>query len=128
MRVLIADDDRVTVQLLTSVLKANGYEVRAAYDSMQAFMFAVRETPDAIILDIGMPGGGGLNVLQRLKSSTKTHAIPVVVLTALTDPKLPDQAKALGADAFIMKPVVADQLRSTLERVLEPPQPDGAGA
>ena len=128
MRVLIADDDRVTVQLVASVLKANGYEVRAAYDSMQAFMFAVRETPDAIILDIGMPGGGGLNVLQRLKSSTKTHAIPVVVLTALTDPKLPDQAKALGADAFIMKPVVADQLRSTLERVLEPPQPDGAGA
>lgn len=128
MRVLIADDDRVTVQLLTSVLKANGYEVRAAYDSMQAFMFAVRETPDAIILDIGMPGGGGLNVLQRLKASTKTHAIPVVVLTALTDPKLPEQAKALGADAFIMKPVVADQLRGTLERVLEPPQPDGAGA
>lgn len=126
MLVLIADDDQVTVQLVSSVLKANGYDVRAAYDSLQAVTLAMRDPPDAIILDIAMPAGGGWSVLERLKASSKTRAIPVVVLTALTDPQLPARAKALGADAFLVKPVAPNELRSTLERLLNPPPPDGA--
>ena len=125
MLVLIADDDQVTVQLLSSLLKANGYDVRAAYDSMQAVMLAMRDPPDAIILDIAMPAGGGWSVLQRLKASSKTRAIPVVVLTALSDPTLPEQAKTLGADAFLAKPVAPKELRSTLDRFLNPPPPAG---
>lgn len=125
MLVLIADDDQVTVQLVSSLLKANGYEVRAAYDSMQAVMLAMRDPPDAIILDIAMPAGGGWSVLQRLKASSKTMGIPVVVLTALTDPTLPEQARALGADAFLGKPVAPNQLRGTLDRLLHPPPPPG---
>jgi two-component system KDP operon response regulator KdpE len=125
MLVLIADDDRVTVQWASSVLKANGHEVTAAYDGMQAVMLAMRTPPDAIILDIGMPGGSGLTVLQRLRASTKTGTIPVVVLTALTDPALPAQAKALGADEFLAKPVTADQLRSALDRLLHRPPSAG---
>ncbi|HMA41723.1 MAG TPA: response regulator [Gemmatimonadales bacterium] len=126
MLVLIADDDQVTVQLVSSVLKANGYDVRAAYDSLQAVTLALRDPPDAIILDIAMPAGGGWSVLERLKASSKTRAIPVVVLTALTDPQLPARARALGADAFLVKPVAPNELRSTLERLLNPPPPDGA--
>lgn len=125
MLVLIADDDQVTVQLLSSLLKANGYDVRAAYDSMQAVMLAMRDSPAAIILDIAMPAGGGWSVLQRLKASSKTRGIPVVVLTALSDPTLSEKAKALGADAFLAKPVAPNELRSTLDRFLNPPPPAG---
>ncbi|HEY6060241.1 MAG TPA: response regulator [Gemmatimonadales bacterium] len=125
MLVLIADDDQVTVQLVSSVLKANGYDVRAAYDSLQAVTLAMRDPPDAIILDLAMPAGGGWSVLERLKASSKTRGIPVVVLTALTDPQLPARAKALGADAFLVKPVAPNELRNTLERFLNPPPPDG---
>ena len=125
MLVLIADDDQVTVQVVSSVLKANGYDVRAAYDSLQAVTLAMRDPPDAIILDIAMPAGGGWSVLERLRASSKTRAIPVVVLTALTDPQLPARAKVLGADAFLVKPVVPNELRRTLERFLNPPPPDG---
>jgi CheY-like chemotaxis protein len=125
MLVLIADDDRVTVQLLSSVLKVNGYDVRAAYDSLQAVSLAMREPPDAIILDIAMPAGGGWSVLQRLKASSKTRAIPVVVLTALTDPSLPEHAKRLGADAFLTKPVDPGQLRTALDRFADRPPPAG---
>ena len=125
MLVLIADDDQVTVQLVSGVLKANGYDVRAAYDSLQAVTLAMRDPPDAIILDIAMPAGGGWSVLQRLKASSKTRAIPVVVLTALTDPQLPAQAKALGADAFLLKPVAPSELRSTVDGFFNPPPPDG---
>src|SRR2546422_8557667 len=60
MHVLIADDDHVTVQLLSSVLKASGFELTIARDAMQAVMMAMRNPPDAVILDIGMPGGSGL--------------------------------------------------------------------
>lgn len=128
MLVLIADDDQVTVQMVASVLKATGHDVRAAYDSLQAVTQAMRDPPDAIILDIAMPAGGGWSVLQRLKASSKTRGIPVVVLTALTDPQLPAQAKALGADAFLVKPVVPNELRSTLERCWNPPPPDGTSS
>ena len=125
MLVLIADDDQVTVQFVSSVLKASGYDVRAAYDSLQAVTLAMRDPPDAIILDIAMPAGGGWSVLERLRASSKTRAIPVVVLTALTDPQLPARAKVLGADAFLVKPVAPNELRRTLERFLNLPPPDG---
>ena len=118
MRILIADDDRVTVQLVSSVLKAAGYEMSVAYDGMQAVMLAMRTPPDAVILDIGMPGGTGLHVLERLKASSKTSAVPVLVLTALTDPALPGRVRELGADEFLAKPVVAERLRAALERLL----------
>ena len=128
MLVLIADDDPVTVQMVSGVLKGNGYDVRAAVDGMQAVMLAMREPPDAIILDIAMPAGGGWSVLQRLKSSARTKAVPVVVLTALTDPTLAAKTQALGGDAFLTKPVAPQDLRSTLDRLLKPPPPAGAPA
>lgn len=118
MRILIADDDRVTVQLLSSVLKAAGYEMSIAYDGMQALMMAVKNPPDALILDIGMPGGTGLHVLERLRASSKTSAVPVLVITALTDPDLPARTRALGASEFLAKPVVAERLRAALDRML----------
>lgn len=123
MLVLIADDDQVTVQMVSSLLKASGHEVRAAYDSIQAVMLAMRQPPDAIILDIAMPAGGGWSVLQRLRASSKTSGIPVVVLTASTDPEFPERARTLGAHAFLSKPVVPDQLRSALDRLVNPIPP-----
>lgn len=126
MRILVADDDRVTLQLLSTVLKARGYEVSAAQDGVQALMLAVREPPDAIILDIGMPGGSGLHVLKPLRASTKTSTIPVIVLMAPTDPTLRDQAEALGADDFLPKPVAVDRLQSALDRLLKGPSQEGA--
>jgi len=127
MHVLIADDDHVTVQLLSSVLKASGFELTIARDAMQAVMMAMRNPPDAVILDIGMPGGSGLQVLERLKKSTKTNAVPVIVVTALTDPALPRKAAALGADEFFTKPIALDRLRTALDRLLgkSPPAEPG---
>lgn len=124
MRILIADDDLVTTELVRELLRARGFEISVAQDGMQAVMMAMRQPPDAIVLDIGMPGGSGLHVLERLKASTKTNTIPVVVLTALSDPAVPSQARALGAREFLRKPVVVEQLYGALDRVLgSPPKP-----
>jgi CheY-like chemotaxis protein len=98
--ILIAEDDPVTVQMLSGVLEGSGFDVAVAVDAMQAVMMAMRRPPDAVILDIGMPAGGGFQVLERLNAAVKTSAIPVIVITAQTDPALQARVRALGAKEF----------------------------
>ena len=127
--VLIADDDLVHTTMLSGLLKAGGFEVSVAADAMQAIMLAVRKPPDAITLDIGMPGGGGFQVLERLKASTnpKLSKVPVIVLTGLTDPLLAGRVLAIGASEFLSKSVTPEKLRETLDRLLAPRVDDMAG-
>jgi len=111
MRVLVADDDPIITRLLHSALRVKGWEVSVAADAMQAVMFAGRTpSPDAIILDINMPGGTGIAALKRLKASVRTSNIPILVLSGAIDPALPQTVKDLGADEFLVKPVDLDLL------------------
>jgi CheY-like chemotaxis protein len=121
MKILIADDDGVAVQTLSALLKAGGYDVSVASDAMQTVMAAMRDPPDAILLDIAMPGGGGEQVLQRLKTSNKTNMVPVIVVTGVKDPGLPARVRALGASDVLKKPVDAQRLTQALDRALGTP-------
>ena len=114
MKVLLADDDRVLTQLLSNRLRARGVEIVVAHDSMQALMSAMRSPVDAIVLDIQMPGGTGIEALRKLKASTKTSSIPVLVLSANGDTDTLAQVKALGADGFLLKPIEPDALYRAL--------------
>ena len=118
LTVLLADDDKIQTLMLSSVLRAKGYRVEAAYDATQTFTSAMRAKPDAIVLDIQMPGGTGMLVLERLKASTKTSHIPVIVLSGSTDPLADVAVRKLGADVFLAKPVDVDELLGALARVL----------
>jgi CheY-like chemotaxis protein len=124
IHILVADDDPITVQMLSGVLKAAGFTVSVAQDAMQAVMLAMRNAFDAVILDIGMPGGTGLQVLERLKATTKTRNVPIIVVTGLTDRALPARVRAMGAKEFFSKPITPEQLREALDRVLAPPADD----
>ena len=122
MKVLIADDDKVFVELVSARLRTKGHKVVSALDAMQAFMVAMRESPDAILLDINMPAGNGLEVLKKLKSSAKTGAIPVVIASGVTDERLPQVARQMGASDFLSKPTAFDQIYAALQRaVVMPP-------
>ena len=115
MKILIADDDKVIAQLASAVVREMGHTAIHAYDAMQTVMFAVKSpTPDAIILDINMPGGTGLEALRKLKASAKTQHIPVIVLSGSIDQSLPRKVKELGADAFLAKPIDPDALRDAI--------------
>lgn len=122
--VLLADDDKVQTLMLSSFLRAKGYIVAAAYDATYTFMVAMKSPPDVIVLDIQMPGGTGIVVLERLKASSKTWQIPVIVLSGSTDPKAADTVKALGAAEYLTKPVVVDQLLAAVARALGLPADD----
>jgi DNA-binding response OmpR family regulator len=122
VKILLADDDRVLTHLLSSRLRANGVEIVVAHDAMQALMHAMRPPPpDAIVLDIQMPGGTGIEALRKLKNSAKTSSIPVIVLSGSGDANTPDAVTALGADQFLLKPVEGNTLYQALCAVLGRP-------
>jgi CheY-like chemotaxis protein len=123
--ILVVDDDRVTVQILTTHLRERGYNVATAADAMQAVMFSLRGPLSAIFLDIKLPGGTGLDVLKKLKSSMKTTHIPVIIITGLDDPEIPQKARELGADEFLRKPLDLSQVTNALKRLLGEPMAGG---
>jgi DNA-binding response OmpR family regulator len=121
VKVLIADDDRILTHLLTHRLRARGFDVSVAFDAMQAWMAVMRTLPDALVLDIQMPGGTGVEVLRKVKSSARTSHIPVVVVSGSVDVQTAESVKDMGADAFLSKPVDVDSLCATLSRLLGTP-------
>ena len=118
MKILVADDDRVLSQLVCAIVREAGHVPIAAFDAMQALMFAMRTPgPALIVLDINMPGGTGLEALRKLKLSARTAPIPVVVLSGSDDAGMPQQVRALGADAYLPKPIDPDALLAVIQRV-----------
>jgi DNA-binding response OmpR family regulator len=119
--VMVIDDDADFVALVTADLEAAGYRVIVGYDAMQGFMIAQRELPRVILLDLQLPGGGGLQVLQRLAKSAKTLEIPVAMVTASTDAKLEAETKKLGARGYLRKPIDRKALLDLVQALLERP-------
>lgn len=117
-KVLIIEDNADTRLILSAQLRAQQYESVFAVDGMQAIMMARQAKPDAILLDLGMPGGNGFVVLQRLKSNIGLASVPVIIVSA-EDPKVA-QAKCLaaGAAAYLHKPVSQDTLLAALAAAL----------
>jgi len=122
-KVLVVDDSRFQVQMLKMALEEKGFQVLAAQDTAQAGMFALHHMPQAIVLDINMPGGSGIDVLKRLKHSTKTQKIPVIVVSGNEDPDIKNVALQLGAKQFFAKPVDAEQLCTAITSLVEPAPP-----
>ena len=116
-KILVVDDEQDVVKALKIRLKANGYNVIIASDSVQAFTMANKEKPDLIILDIMIPGGGGFVVAERLKQSTATHHIPIIFLTGISGGE--ERAYKVGASGYVMKPYHPDELLETIHRALE---------
>jgi DNA-binding response OmpR family regulator len=122
MRVLVAEDDRQMSQLLCAMLRGAGHQPSAAYDGASTMMAAVRAPqPEVIVLDLGMPAGTGQATLAKLRQSSKTTMIPVLVVTAAKDQATKDEVRGLGASAFLEKPVNPDNFIAVVE-ALGPPE------
>jgi len=118
MRILVADDDRVFMHLIAELLRNKGHQIVPVFDAMQVVMLATRSPPpDVVILDINMPGGTGIEALKRLKSSLRTALIPVIVVSGVADPGLPETVRALGAETFLGKPLDPAALYSALGNI-----------
>ena len=117
-KILIIEDDIDIAGLLSDLFTQNGYAAVMCHDGYQGIEFTHREKPDLILLDLMLPAGGGLYVLEKLKISTLTKALPVVVLTASRDTQHKQTAIDMGVDAYLEKPFDSDQLLATVRGFL----------
>src|SRR5437764_11883898 len=118
-RVLVADDDPDILKIVVANLRAEGYEVDAVSNGLEAQARAVRTLPDLIVLDVTMPGRSGLKVLSALRARPDTRDIPIVLLTARsTDSDVWEGWKA-GAAYYLTKPFETGQLLNFVHSVFE---------
>ncbi|MFO7534388.1 MAG: response regulator [Kiritimatiellia bacterium] len=111
-KILVVNDVPHILLLLAARLKANHYAVIAASNAEQALRAAHEEMPDLLLLDIRMPGEGGMSLFESLALSKPTAAIPVIFLTAYPQENMRDKVLAMGTADFIAKPFnAADQLK-----------------
>ncbi len=108
--ILVVDDSRKTLKLITSILEAENYMVLQAAGGKAALKVAQKALPDLILLDINMPGISGYEVCQKLKINVATKYIPVVFLSGLTDQKKKLKAFQSGGVDYIEKPVQSAEL------------------
>jgi PAS domain S-box-containing protein len=104
-RVLIADDERHTRQLLEVMLASEGYQVDEASSGEEALALVARRPPDLILLDVLMPGMSGFEVATELKFRPATKHIPIIMVTAIDDRDARVHGLMAGAEEFLSKPV-----------------------
>ncbi len=117
-RILIAEDDRLSLKLARDVLLANGYETEEATNGDEAVVKAAQSKPDLIVMDIRLPGIDGLEATRRLKSDPRTAGIPIIAVTAHAMPE--DEARILdaGCQAYLPKPLRFSEFVALVRRLL----------
>ena len=117
-KILIVDDEPDVIRVVGMRLKAEGHKVVTASDGATATRVAIREQPDMIILDIGMPAGDGHMVAERLQSNERTRTIPVLFLSARTAQEEIRKSQAVGAVGYLTKPYSPAELLSYVRNAL----------
>jgi DNA-binding response OmpR family regulator len=117
-KILIVEDDQDMVRAMGVRLKAQGYGLVVANDAISAISQARKEKPDLIILDLGLPGGDGFVVMERLKSLLDLLLVPIIVVSA-RDPKISEPlALRAGAHTFLQKPFEGAELLAAVQNAL----------
>ena len=117
-KILVVDDEKELIRLITFHMTLAGYAVLAAKNGIEALEICEQEKPDLIILDIMLPRIDGWEVCRRLKQNPHTRTIPIIMLSALSE--VDDKLKGfnLGTDDYVTKPFSPRELVVRVKRVL----------
>lgn len=118
LKVLVVEDYEDTRSLMRLELEQRGFRVVEATDGEQGIEFALRESPDIILMDIGLPLIDGIEATRRIRQEDSMRDVLIVALTAHHETEYRAQALAAGCDAYLTKPVDFDWLIDLLGRLL----------
>jgi DNA-binding response OmpR family regulator len=117
--IVIADDDPTIIKLVQLRLGMARYNVVATNDAIAAMAMVRSSEPLAVILDVQMPGGGGLSALGKIKSDPQMKKLPVMMLTGERNAETVLEAMTGGADDYMVKPFNPDTLLERLSRLIK---------
>jgi two-component system KDP operon response regulator KdpE len=114
--ILIVEDDKHTRALFQTLLARTNFRTAGASTVEEALAHIRQEQPAAILLDLGLPGTSGLELLKTIRQDKQWQRIKVIIVSAYRE--LMQQARQIGADAYLLKPINTGQFLQTLEDVL----------
>src|SRR5215469_11485805 len=117
-RILIVEDNKIDLRLVTDILEAHGYHTLQTGDGLEAIDLAVTNLPDLILMDIQLPHMTGLEVTRRLRGDERSRQIPIIAVTAFAMGWHEREALDSGCDAYMSKPITIFGLLSTVESFL----------
>ncbi|HTZ11308.1 MAG TPA: response regulator transcription factor [Candidatus Margulisiibacteriota bacterium] len=117
-KILIIEDEPDTAKVVARRLTQGGFEVVVAVDAYEGVKLAHKERPDLIILDLMLPAGGGVSVLEKIRMSADIRTTPVVVLTGSKNEDYKQRIIDQGVEAYLEKPYEPDVLISTIQEIL----------
>ncbi|MHC1717987.1 MAG: response regulator [Acidaminococcaceae bacterium] len=117
-KLLIVDDNKQNLALMRDFTESWGYTVLTSLHGTEAIEITKKQMPDAILLDVMLPGMSGYEVCKELKENEQTADIPIVMVTALMDMEDRIHGLKLGADYFLSKPLPYNELRVVLENLV----------
>jgi two-component system phosphate regulon response regulator PhoB len=119
VRILVVDDDPALQKLVTALLERSGMTPISAVSAQEAAaVLRERPLPDIILLDLMLPDVSGLEFLRQLRTKSAFDKLPVIILSALADPDQIRDGLAAGADRYLTKPYLANNLIGTLQEIL----------
>jgi CheY-like chemotaxis protein len=126
-KILLADDSVTAQNMGRRILSEAGYEVVTVNNGSAALKKIAEQKPDLIILDVYMPGYGGVEVCQRIKESPETARVPVLLTVGKLEPFKAEEARRVHADAHLVKPFEASELLTALtkleDKIVPEPEP-----
>ena len=124
--ILIVEDDADLVRLVTHWLERGGYRVRSVASGHAALeALAGGPLPDLVLLDVMIPHITGLDILRRVRAEARTRTLPVVMMTSLTREKDVKRGRLLGANDYIVKPLMEQDFLGRVARALGEPRTAG---
>lgn len=118
-RILVVEDDAEVSAVLCRILQGEGYVVHTAADGTAAIARVKSDCPDAVVLDVMLPGMSGFDVCQELKFHRETNLIPILMMTALGDVESRRKGLWVGANAYLTKPFDSAEMLRALRRMLD---------
>jgi CheY-like chemotaxis protein len=115
-RTILICEDEAALRELIRVSLGPAFGFIEAADGVEALELVKSEKPDVVVLDLMIPGISGLDVLARLRAEEEGGKLPIVVISAWSDAR--DEAFAGGADRFVLKPFIPDDLRAVVEELV----------